>query len=633
LKLVSFRIQNYKSLQDVKMENCQALHTIIGRNSIGKTSIFDSLNLIQRIQSGIPETHEIISKGISPYEKKSISVNYKFKIPNSLRSEYFGHYLGIEDEQHNDFLKTALLKFVTLRIEIPVFHEKAPTKEFENTVLLTHMGISGRSDDEINLIYIMDNNQCHIRMIPLGTPQQKRGENIDDYIKSSFRKENVTQANTIQNNVLETRILQDIQQAIRPLESKRESSKKVPTKTIETELSIGLRGESLINLMDTMFTNQTSRYLQIEQYCKSIFPGVESIRPRKLPDNNIRIDIQKINLPYTIDLLHAGSGIDQLLIIIWRIATSDENSIWLLDEPELHLHPGAQKLLYDFLSEETQRRKQILITTHSMVFMYKSKEKEISLMAEKEGFAEIISLQNLISAEQESSKFPPDTIKTHVYRALGYDPAFSIEPQIIVMVEGTTDEKVLKCFAKILDRPIDERVTMFVPVGNKKKVEQFGPVLTYALSGKKPVIVLDNDLELPETIANKIITQENAFRKQIGINYSLLTKDNFCPYRREAYSIEYYLLNASAICESEGIEDNKKIEEIRNRITKELSKSIKEQMKPKDLLSEIWTSSLHKQYDETKTPEKIACKTNRAFLSHYEEIIKIIDEISPKRYA
>jgi len=305
LKLVSFRIQNYKSLQDVKMENCQPLHTIIGRNSIGKTSIFDSLNLIHRVQSGIPETHEIISNGIRPYEQKSISVNYKFKIPNSLRSEYFGHYLGIEDEQHNDFLKTALLKFVTLRIEIPVFHQKAPSKEFENTVLLTHMGISGRADDQIKLINKIDNNRCILLMIPLGSQQQKRGENIDDYIKSSFRKENVQPVNTLQQNILGTGILQDIQRAIRPIESKRESSKKVPTKTIETELAIGQRGESLINLMDTMFTNQTSRYLQIEQYCKSIFPGVESIRPRKLPDNNIRIDIQKINLPYTIDLLRA----------------------------------------------------------------------------------------------------------------------------------------------------------------------------------------------------------------------------------------------------------------------------------------------------------------------------------------
>ncbi|MCH7536001.1 MAG: ATP-binding protein, partial [Bacteroidetes bacterium] len=263
----------------------------------------------------------------------------------------------------------------------------------------------------------------------------------------------------------------------------RETTKRVGIQTIENESQVDERGANLLNLMDTMFTNESQRYVQVEEYCKRIFPDIESIRPQRQQNNELRIVLKKKNIPYQMYLEYQGTGIDQLLIIIWKIATSNDNTIWLLDEPELHVHPGAQKLLYDFLREETERGKQILVATHSMVFMYKSEESETTVIVEKDGYAQFLPLDKLVKAEQESRK-DSEMIRNVVYQALGYDPTMSFEPNVVVMVEGKTDELVLKEFSKILGNPINELNTLFLPIGDKTKVEQFSPILTYALTGK-----------------------------------------------------------------------------------------------------------------------------------------------------
>jgi AAA15 family ATPase/GTPase len=62
-----------------------------------------------------------------------------------------------------------------------------------------------------------------------------------------------------------------------------------------------------------------------------------------------------------------GSGIEIVLtlLILKNIAGASKGSIiYLIDEPELHLHPKAQKKLLDLLLEES-KDKQIIISTHS----------------------------------------------------------------------------------------------------------------------------------------------------------------------------------------------------------------------------------------------------------------------------
>ncbi|NKI23241.1 ATP-binding protein [Paenibacillus dendritiformis] len=72
---------------------------------------------------------------------------------------------------------------------------------------------------------------------------------------------------------------------------------------------------------------------------------------------------------YSYSEAHAGSGEIAIVILVHTILSAQANSLILLDEPEVSLHPGAQKRLLLFLLEQIKVKKhQIVMSTHSPVF-------------------------------------------------------------------------------------------------------------------------------------------------------------------------------------------------------------------------------------------------------------------------
>ncbi|MBE0463139.1 MAG: ATP-dependent nuclease [Halomonadaceae bacterium] len=66
----------------------------------------------------------------------------------------------------------------------------------------------------------------------------------------------------------------------------------------------------------------------------------------------------------------AGSGEMAVVRVVNTVANAEESSLILLDEPEVSLHPGAQKKLRDYLLEICRDKKhQVIICTHSPVFL------------------------------------------------------------------------------------------------------------------------------------------------------------------------------------------------------------------------------------------------------------------------
>ncbi len=63
-----------------------------------------------------------------------------------------------------------------------------------------------------------------------------------------------------------------------------------------------------------------------------------------------------------------GGGIEQLLSIVVALTSESEHGIIFIDEPESHLHEGAQRRLANYIQRNIAKR-QIFISTHSPVFM------------------------------------------------------------------------------------------------------------------------------------------------------------------------------------------------------------------------------------------------------------------------
>lgn len=66
----------------------------------------------------------------------------------------------------------------------------------------------------------------------------------------------------------------------------------------------------------------------------------------------------------------AGSGESIIARLVVKVLNAPEHSLILLDEPEVSLHPSAQKNLREFLLDQIIKKKhQIIIATHSSIFV------------------------------------------------------------------------------------------------------------------------------------------------------------------------------------------------------------------------------------------------------------------------
>jgi predicted ATPase len=96
----------------------------------------------------------------------------------------------------------------------------------------------------------------------------------------------------------------------------------------------------------------------------------------------------------------AGSGEMAVVRLVKEVLNAPEFSLIILDEPEVSLHPGAQKRLTDFLLEEIKKKKhQIILTTHSPAIIQELPKEAIKVLYQNQETGRFSIKENLIPAE------------------------------------------------------------------------------------------------------------------------------------------------------------------------------------------------------------------------------------------
>lgn len=131
---------------------------------------------------------------------------------------------------------------------------------------------------------------------------------------------------------------------------------------IKHYIGLGRSSEVLRNQLRGMRKHHQKK---LNEYLKSGF-GVEIVSSdsREIYLSSLYKDNEYDNL----DISSAGSGFQQVLQILVYIVTSEADVI-LVDEPDAHLHHQLQNILYDILQDLAADGKQIIIATHSQVFI------------------------------------------------------------------------------------------------------------------------------------------------------------------------------------------------------------------------------------------------------------------------
>ncbi len=171
----------------------------------------------------------------------------------------------------------------------------------------------------------------------------------------------------------------------------------------------------------------------VKYWMCEIFDVADELYANKIGENYKIELVSKTGLPTNIR--HVGFGISQLLPIVVEGLRMQAKGILIVEQPEIHLHPKLQSLLFDFLYSLTLQEKKVLVETHSSHFITRMRRR----IAEDDS-NKMDDRINLTFIEGDIFR----TIKLDDFGILDYYPEDFIEPsnsELRAIVKAQTSKR------------------------------------------------------------------------------------------------------------------------------------------------------------------------------------------------
>ncbi|MCH7713129.1 MAG: AAA family ATPase [Chloroflexi bacterium] len=133
---------------------------------------------------------------------------------------------------------------------------------------------------------------------------------------------------------------------------------------------VGAKGENLLLMLAIIFGQRQHRNKAnaIARWARHF--GISDLTAGLKGPNESGSDYVDRDLKVVLDLALSSSGARQILTVITELFWAPENSLLMIEEPEISLHPQAQiDVLEMFAEAVTQDKKQIIATTHSHIML------------------------------------------------------------------------------------------------------------------------------------------------------------------------------------------------------------------------------------------------------------------------
>ena len=176
---------------------------------------------------------------------------------------------------------------------------------------------------------------------------------------------------------------------------------------------------------------------KIAEYLKSVWSDIEDVKitvSRVKLSQALEIDV-KLTDKYVgeISLLKRGSGLQREFLVellrVYRDLNIGKGYILLIEEPEVFLHAEAQRKFMSIL-RDISRNSQVIITTHSSIFIDRSDLRYIYLFKKENG--------RTVSAWLSNNDVRIDEI----VEELGINPSDILLANGVIFVEGIIDVEV-----------------------------------------------------------------------------------------------------------------------------------------------------------------------------------------------
>ena len=197
---------------------------------------------------------------------------------------------------------------------------------------------------------------------------------------------------------------------------------------------------NLADVLNQLSTSNTARYRRFIAMVAEVFPSIRHVESTS-DGQTVRIRIWNVD-PVTeradlaIPLAESGTGIGQVLAILYVVVTSDVPHVILIDEPQSFLHPGAARKLLEILRRESQH--QYVISTHSPLALEAPEDEGLLLVRRDEQESRVLPISPTNQQDLQTCLLDVGARLSDVFGA-----------DSILWVEGKTEET---CFPELLIR-------------------------------------------------------------------------------------------------------------------------------------------------------------------------------------
>ncbi|NCU05007.1 MAG: DUF3696 domain-containing protein [Chitinophagaceae bacterium] len=323
MKIESISVENYKSFSSKQVLKLKPITILIGKNSSGKSSLAKLFTLLENSLSGnISEPLHFINNGVE-LGGEFVDLVYGKRPSDPIR--FTINYEG------GVIISVSILQEIG-RLELTIFEWEIFTNDLQLSI--KYSPENGYVDSSGNKY------RCKFFGFIPSEIINENSENICEKIKEDFKIH--------VDYIGPFRVLPERQFYL--------------TGQIEYN-NTGVNGEFAYALLGVSKLMKTELHIKVAEWYKEFFDGWELL----VDDSNrpfVQINLSKNE--NVVNIVDVGQGMNQALPLVVRANSAVSDSIIVLEQPELHLHPAAHGDLIELFSKSAKLNNQMfVIETHS----------------------------------------------------------------------------------------------------------------------------------------------------------------------------------------------------------------------------------------------------------------------------